>query len=135
MPVPAFTIRNNGGDYNTQSNNAYKFSDLVIEGELTAATPQTITIPTVSTAVYAAGGSPTRLLAFFSFTKAANVFLKPDVATTIALPTTTFAVGNTELNPDLSGGREVYAGQQIQLLTADTGVFVTIRLYAISSNM
>lgn len=135
MPVPAFTIRNNGGDYNTQSNNAYKFSDLVLEIGLTANTPLTVTIPTISTAVYAAGGSPTRLLAFFSFNKAANVFLKPDTLSVIAIPGPGVATGNTELNPDLFGGREVFIGQQIQLLTADANVHGTIRLYAISSNM
>ena len=131
MTVQAFTIRNSAGDYNTQSNNAYEFSDSVINFELTANTPFTITIPSLSSAVYAAGGSATKFLAFFSFSKTANVFLKPDITSVIAFPTGVQAVGNTELNPDLFGGRKVVANQQLQLLTADTGVFGTVRLYSV----
>ena len=133
--IPAFTIRNNGGDYNTQSNNAYRFSDTSINVRLTASTPLTITIPNVSTAVYASGGNSGKFLAFFSFSKGSNVFVKPNTNSTISFPTGVASVDDTELNPDLSGGREVVPGQQIQLLTADTDVDVTIRLYAIAVNM
>jgi hypothetical protein len=131
MTVQAFTVRNNGGDYNTQSNNAYSFSDVVVNFELTTSTPFTLTIPSPSSAIYAAGGSATHFLAFFSYSKAANVFLKPDTVTTIAFPTGVQVTGNTELNTDLYGGRLVKAGQELQLLTADTGVYVTVRLYSV----
>jgi len=133
--IPAFTIRNNGGDYNTQSNNAYQFSDAVLNFELTAGTPFTITIPTISSAVQASGASTVKLLAFFSFSQGADVFLKPDVLTTIALPTGTAVVGNTELNPQLFGGRQVVIGQQLQLLTSTANVFGTVRLYAMAQNI
>lgn len=135
MTVAAFTIRNNGGDYNTQSNNAYQFSDIIPNFLLTANTPYTITIPTVSSAVQASGSSTTRLLAFFEFSQGANVFLKPDVLSVIAFPTAVLVVGNTELNPQFNGGREVRIGQQLQLLTANAGVFGTVRLYAMAQNI
>lgn len=131
MTTQAYVVRNSGGDYNSQSNNAWHFASVIPNFELTANTPFTATIPTLSTAVYAGGGSSTRYLAFFSYSKAADVFLKPDTLATIAFPTGVQVNGNTELNTDLFGGREVTAGQQIQFLTAATGVYVTIRLYPI----
>jgi hypothetical protein len=131
MTVQAFVVRNSGGDYNSQSNNSWQFSDLIPNFLLTQNVPYTVTIPTPSTAVYAGGGSAKKLLAFFSFSQGANVFLKPDTVSVIAFPTGVQVNGNTELNPQLYGGREVFAGQSIQLLTADIGVYGTIRLYSI----
>lgn len=131
MTIQAYVVRNSGGDYNSQSNNSWQFSDMVLNFELTANVAYPITIPTPSTAVYGAGGSPTRMLAFFSFSQGADVFLKPDNAATIAFPTGVLVNGNTELNPQLYGGREVKAGQTIQLLTSGAAVFGTIRLYSI----
>lgn len=133
--IPAFVIRNNGGDYNTQSNNSYKFSDLIPNFQLTADDPYVVTIPIVSTAIYSGGGSSNRLLAFFSFTEGVDVFLQPDNLTTIAYPTGTQVNSNIELNPHHFGGREVFPGQELQLLTPGTDVFGTIRLYAISNQI
>jgi hypothetical protein len=119
----------------TRDNNSYPSTgsftcmiptDTAYQVILTANTVQTIVVPSIP------NGS--RVMAKFSYAIATGnpvVWARPNGVTVFALPTTSATATSDVLNPV---AWELKEGATIQLLTAQTGVNVSISYYALSNN-
>ena len=73
-------------------------------------------------------GGLKKLIARFSFTPTASVYVLPAASPVLALPVSDTAVATlSELNPRF---RSVEKGQTLQLITPDANVYVSISYYA-----
>ena len=90
--------------------------------KLTHNTVKSLTVPTL--------GSP-NLAVLFTFTTADSLLVSPYASPTLVLPTGTVTLDVSELILNGSG-REVKAGQTLQLLAPDADTFVTLSYYEIN---
>jgi len=119
MALPLYIVRDIQGFVTNGSQMARNFPNNVTRFELTANTPFVTTVPTDQGA---------KLVAYFSFNKAADVFVQPGAAPTLAFPTGTADHNVNELNPI---ARIVTAGETLQFLTSASTVYVTISYYEV----
>jgi hypothetical protein len=119
MALPLQITRDIQGFTTTGGQTGRDFPNLVQRFELTANSVFDINVPT---------GNGNKLVAFFSFSKAADVFVQGSASPTLALPTGTADTNPSELNPI---ARIVYSGQALQFFTAASTVYVTISYYEV----
>lgn len=119
MILPLQITRDSQGYMTTGSQMGRDFPILVQRVELTADAVKSVTTPT---------GNGTKMIAYFSFTKAADVFVQPGSSPVLAYPTGTVDTAPSELNPI---ARIVGAGEVLQFLSSATNPFVTISYYAV----
>ena len=119
MALPLQITRDIQGFTTTGGQTGRDFPTLVQRFELTANTVFNINVPT---------GNGNKLVAFFSFTKAADVFVQGSSSPTLAFPTGTADSNLSELNPI---ARIVYPNQALQFLTSGSTVYVTISYYEV----
>jgi hypothetical protein len=117
MALPLHIVRDIQGFMTTGGQTARNFPNIVSRFELTANSVFTITVPT---------SQGTTLIAYFSFNKAADVFVQGSASPTLAFPAGTADSNVSELNPI---ARVVTAGQTLQFLTSSSAVYVTISYY------
>lgn len=117
MALPLHIIRDIQGFATNGGQMGRNFPNIVSRFELTANSVTSITVPSTEGA---------KLIAYFSFSKAADVFVQPGSSPTLTLPTGTPDANPSELNPI---ARVVTAGETLQFLTAASTVYVTISYY------
>lgn len=117
MALPLYIVRDTQSIGTNGSQMARNFSNTITRFELTANSVFSTTVP--------ADQGP-KLVAYFSFNKAADVFVQPGSSPTLAFPTGTADNDPSELNPI---GRIVEAGETLQFLTSSADVFVTISYF------
>ena len=126
MTTPYVITRDINGYPSTGELTCYRPTDTAYQVILTANTIATVTVPPAT----ATG----QLVAVFTYAVATGnpvVWASPNSAVALVLPTTTATHTIAELNPRVW---QVPVGAQMQLLTAETGVNVSIAFYALSAN-
>jgi len=117
MALPLHIVRDIQGYVTNGAQMARNFPNVVARVLLTANTVKSITVPSDQGA---------KLIAYFSFNKAADVFVQPGASPVLAFPSGTADTDPSELNPI---ARVVTAGQTLQFLTSAATVYVTISYY------
>lgn len=117
MALPLQITRDNQGYMTSGGQTCRDFATYIQRFELTATDVFTIDVPT---------SQGPKLIAYFSFNKAADVFVQPGASPTLTFPDGTADTNPSELNPI---ARIVYSGQVLQFLTGDADVYVTISYF------
>jgi len=117
MALPLFIARDTQSIGTNGSQMIRNFSNNITRFEMTANVVFSTTVPTDQGA---------KLVAYFNFNKAADVFVQPGSSPVLAYPTGTEDHDPSELNPI---GRIVTAGETLQFLTSTANVFVTISYF------
>lgn len=122
MATQFLLTRDVAGYPTTGSQTSHKFSDTAQYFSLTASTVKNVTVPV---------GKGRRFMAKFSYaslTTPPAVWVQPSASPALTLPTGTVTDTTAELNPS---AREVVAGQELQFITAQADVSVSITYYEI----
>lgn len=126
MSTPFIIARDINGYPTTGNYSCHRPSDTGYQVILTANTVATVTVP--------ASSNSSQVIAKFTYAIATGnpvVWARPNNASALVLATTTATATVDELNPDCW---QLSSGQVIQLLTAQTGVNVSIMYYSLASN-
>lgn len=127
MPIPLSISKDINGVVTTGNESCRSFTDVAHRFILTANVVTVVTVPQNPTPTF--GGK--KMMAHFEFDIATGnpvVWVLPAATPLLTLPNNVVTLTISELNP---GPREVIGGQTIQLLTAETGVNVSITYYVI----
>lgn len=119
MATPLSLTRDVNGYPTTGQRTSMKFSDLNQYFTLTQNAVKTVTVPV---------NNSSRMMAVFTYSSGANVFVLPASTPTLTAPNGTVTATLATMNP---GAREVVGGQVLQMLTDQTGVIISISYYAI----
>lgn len=119
MTVPLFTVRSFNGYPTSGFNTCFHSTDIALQFTLTASTAKTITIP---------GNTNTVMAMYITYTPNSEVWFQPNVLTTLVLPTGTVTATSAVMNPR---ARQVFAGQQIQFMTAASSISISLEFFMI----
>jgi hypothetical protein len=137
MATPLLILNDIAGNRFDLSDCARNFTDTAQYFTLTANVITTVTVPTLPqnpTIAFTATQQITKnnLLVLITVTPMSSVWVQPNTTSVLALPTGVVTLTTAILNP--LGFRGVVSGQEIQFLTADTGVAVSLEYYAYNPN-
>jgi hypothetical protein len=114
-------LREAAGYPQTQIDCSRGFADLTQYFTLTANVVTNVVVPSTP---------ELNLIAYFKYSNASDVWVMPNTATLLTLPSGGPAESTATLNPE---GRKVVTGQTLQFLTDDATAAVGIEYYAIPS--